>query len=274
MVLGTTAAPAAASVTLGQIGPPAGCMGGYDDIPALVSSGNSYVVPASGRIISWTTYAGPSGGQVTMKVFRKVLSPATFEVVGHSGPRALVPNGISGNTFPANIAVQPGDVLGVYGGCFFVAPDEYFYREGSLGDGETDSFDRTNGVRWEIQAEFVPNTAPDTAPDSGFMPSTNAFSFVGKPRRNKRKGTATLIVDLPGPGTLALTGKGIVGQSAAAAQARSAASQLKLTVRTKGKKKRALKRKGKVKVVANVTYTPTGGSSNTQSQRLKLIKRR
>jgi hypothetical protein len=267
LVLGTTATPTAAAVTLGQIGPPSGCGGGYEDIPALVSSGNSYVVPATGRIVSWTTFAGPSGGLVTMKIFRKVFEPATFEVVGHSGPRALVPNGTSGNTFPANIAVQPGDVLGVYNGCFFGADgDEYFYREGSLGDGETGTFARTIGVRWEIQAEFVP--------DDSLMRTSNEFSFVGKPRRNTRKGTATLTVQLPGPGTLVLAGNGIVGQAAAAAQVRSAASQLKLTVRTKGKKKRALKNNGKVRVLANVTYTPTGGSPNTQPQRIKLIKRR
>jgi hypothetical protein len=36
---------------------------------------------------------------------------------------------------------------------------------------------------------------------------SNAFSF-GKLKRNKRRGTATLIVLVPGPGELALTGKG------------------------------------------------------------------
>ena len=103
--------------------------------------------------------------------------------------------------------------------------------------------------------------------------ASNAFSFAGKPRLNKRKGTATLTIDIPGAGTLVLAGNGIAGQSATAAKVTSAASQVTLIVRSKGKKKRALNRKGKVKVVANVTYTPTGGSPNTQSQRIKLIKR-
>jgi streptogramin lyase len=114
-------------------------------------------------------------------------------------------------------------------------------------------------------------------PPSG-APS-NAFSF-GKVKRNKRRGTATLTVEVPGPGTLSLSGKGLVPGSASAASVRraaakvvSAASQVQLRVISKGRKKRALNRKGKVKVNAKITYTPTGGSPNTQSRLIKLIKR-
>jgi len=39
--------------------------------------------------------------------------------------------------------------------------------------------------------------------------SYTPFSF-GKLKRNKRKGTATLSVNVPGPGTLVLAGKGLV----------------------------------------------------------------
>ena len=110
--------------------------------------------------------------------------------------------------------------------------------------------------------------------------STNTFSFVGKPQLNKQKGTATLTVEVPGPGTLVLSGDGLRPQSASASGAAraaaevSAASRVKLKVVSKGKTGRALKRSGKVKVVANVTYTPTGGSSNPELKRIKLIKRR
>jgi streptogramin lyase len=111
----------------------------------------------------------------------------------------------------------------------------------------------------------------------GAAPS-NAFSF-GKLKRNKRRGTATLPVKVPGPGTLALSGKGLVEQSRAAgvrgapAEVVSAASQIQLRIVSKGKKKRALNRDGKVKLNAKITYTPTGGSPNTQSRLIKLIKR-
>jgi hypothetical protein len=111
------------------------------------------------------------------------------------------------------------------------------------------------------------------------LPPSNAFT-LGKPKLNKRTGTATLTVEVPGPGTLVLTGKGLVKQgpagasgAARAAAKVSAASEVKLKVLTKGKKRRTLNRTGKVKVTAKITYTPTGGAPNTKAERVKLIKR-
>jgi hypothetical protein len=44
-------------------------------------------------------------------------------------------------------------------------------------------------------------------------------------------------------------------------------------VKTRGKAKKKLNRKGKAKVRANVTFTPTGGDPNTESKKIKLVKR-
>jgi len=112
------------------------------------------------------------------------------------------------------------------------------------------------------------------------LPS-NAFSF-GKLKRNKRKGTAILTVIVPGPGTLQLSGRGLVKQRPAGALHRprtlakvvSAAGSVKLKIRSKGKKRRKLNRTGRVKVKAKVTFTPTGNVPNTRSRRIKLVKKR
>jgi hypothetical protein len=48
---------------------------------------------------------------------------------------------------------------------------------------------------------------------------------------------------------------------------------VKLKVRATGEKKRMLKKTGSVTVKATVTYAPTGGSPNSQTKRIKLIKR-
>jgi hypothetical protein len=102
---------------------------------------------------------------------------------------------------------------------------------------------------------------------------SNAFS-LGKPKLNKEKGTAKLPVTVPGPGNLTLAGKGVVKQRPAlVSRAVSAAGTVKLLVKSKGKKKRTLDRTGNVKVKVKVTYTPTGGSPNTETKRIKLIKR-
>jgi NHL repeat len=101
---------------------------------------------------------------------------------------------------------------------------------------------------------------------------SNAFT-LGKPKANKKKGTATISVDVPGPGQLQLSGKGVKGVSAQASAVASA-STVRLTVRAKGSSNKALKRKGKIKVTAAVTFTPTGGDPNTLSKKVQLKRKR
>ncbi len=120
---------------------------------------------------------------------------------------------------------------------------------------------RPQGPACDVGAfELVPTSA---------TPS-NAFKF-GQLKRNRAKGTAVLFVSLPGPGTIALAGKGVVGKPAKAV---SAAGVVKLQIKAKGKSRRSLSRVGKVKVNAKVTYTPTGGIANTEAKTIKLLRRR
>ena len=87
---------------------------------------------------------------------------------------------------------------------------------------------------------------------------------------------------VPGPGTLVLSGKGLVKQRPASssrparalARAVGTAGKVKLKIRSKGKAKRKLSRAGRVKVKAKVTYTPTGGVPKTKTRRIKLVKQR
>jgi CSLREA domain-containing protein len=120
---------------------------------------------------------------------------------------------------------------------------------------------RPQGPRPDIGAyELVPPPPP---------PPSNEFSF-GKVRKNKRKGTAKLTVNVPGPGELELAKTKKVRADEEAAEA---AGKEKLSVKPKGKAKKKLNKKGKAKVKANVTFTPTGGTSNAESKRIKLVKR-
>jgi plastocyanin len=98
---------------------------------------------------------------------------------------------------------------------------------------------------------------------------SNQFSF-GKLKKNTRKGTATQTVNVPGPGELALTETNKVKGTEKQAGAEGAEE---LPIKPKGKAKKALNRRGKAKVEAEVTYTPDGGEPNTQSKRIKLVKR-
>lgn len=110
--------------------------------------------------------------------------------------------------------------------------------------------------------EFVPTEACP-------KPS-NAIGF-GKLKRLKGKGTATLAVKVPGPGTLELAGKGLRVRKPRQV---SGPGTVSLLLAAKGKWKRALARKGFVKLRARVTYVPTGGDAKTVVRPVKLIKKR
>ncbi len=118
----------------------------------------------------------------------------------------------------------------------------------------------------------------DPGPSTPVQPD-NRFTF-GKLTLNKKKGTATLAVTVPGPGNLVLGGKDIKPQRPAAAARRSAmkpvtaAGETTLTIKAKGKAKKKLKKKGKAKLTATVTFTPTGGTPNAQTKKLKLKRKR
>ena len=129
-----------------------------------------------------------------------------------------------------------------------------------------------DGVPSVAKMVSVGDTATPPPPTALENANPNTFSF-GKLKRNKRKGTATLPVILPGPGTLVLSGKGLVKQQPSNASV-SGAGTRKLMIRTEGRKKRRLDRTGEVRVNAEVTYTPTGADPSAQVKRIKLVKRR
>jgi hypothetical protein len=93
---------------------------------------------------------------------------------------------------------------------------------------------------------------------------SSAFSF-GKLKLNKKKGTATQVVDLPGPGAVVLSGAGVKGASR-----QVGAGSTQLAIVPVGKKKRQVRRKHRAKLQINVTFIPQGGLANTQSKKLTV----
>ena len=135
-----------------------------------------------------------------------------------------------------------------------------------LGSADIDAEPRTMGTAPDIGAdEFVPTST---------TPPSNAFT-VGAITRNKKKGTATITVDVPNPGELTASGNGVQAASAdrAVISKSVGAGQAQLLIKAKGKKKRKLNETGKVKLNVKITYTPTGGDPRTQSIKVKLKKK-
>lgn len=128
--------------------------------------------------------------------------------------------------------------------------------------------------------EFVASSSCGAAGGAspGAGPVSNAAT-IGKPRLNKKRGTARLPVTVPGPGTLTLSGRGVVPErwiraSASLSRTVSTAGTVKLLIKAKGRAKGKLDRTVRVKVSVTITFTPTGGTANAQTKRLKLIKKR
>lgn len=115
LALGATVG-SAASVTIGQTLP--GSTRCFGDLWFIQTSPASYAVPAGNwNITSWSTHAGIPGGSMGLMVFRNVGIPGTpdlYTVVGASSVEALTANSLNTFTLPVPIAVQGGDLLGMF----------------------------------------------------------------------------------------------------------------------------------------------------------------
>jgi hypothetical protein len=109
------------------------------------------------------------------------------------------------------------------------------------------------------------------------QPESNKLT-LSKLKRNKKKGTASLPVTVPGKGTLALSGKGVKAQTASATAKTSVAGEgtVLLPVKAKGKARKRLFSTGKAKLRLRLTFTPTSDPADppsTQQVKVKLLKK-
>jgi hypothetical protein len=131
------------------------------------------------------------------------------------------------------------------------------------------------GTTWTVRTTCYPASAGE--PDQAFRligtvgagAPSNQFTF-GKLKLNKKKGTALLTINTPGPGIVRLFGKGIKSKNVAT----SGPQSYTLPVIPVGKTKKKLKKHHQLKVKISVTFTPTGGTANTQSETIRLKKKR
>jgi hypothetical protein len=226
---------------------------------------NGIVSPVNGTVVQWRIRTGAQVGPVAVRVVRP-LGGNLFTGAGTAS--SLTPPANATTAFPAQLPISIGDRLGLDccngdGNYFVISP---------------------GSVRLHFAPPLV-NGDPGRPPDSEFMnrevainadiEPTNTFT-LGTVTRNKKKGTATLTVEnLPNPGELTGSGNGVKASSAdrAATSKSVGAGQAQLLIKAKGKKKRKLNKTGKVKLTVAISYTPSGGSPNTQSLKVKLKKK-
>jgi hypothetical protein len=174
------AAPAQASLTVGQIRPQGGtpfgnCGSAAHFAQASTGAPPGYTVPVNGVLTSWTTNAGALTGQ---KLRLDVLHPqggTTYSVVGTSEILDLRPSSIE-DSLPARIVVHPGDVLAL-------SPDP---------EGAPMS---TSGV----ECEFNTNDTGDVV-HSGLVAFTNPLTLPGVVNKERLNVAATVEPDADGDG--------------------------------------------------------------------------
>jgi hypothetical protein len=261
--------PASAAINLGMTGPPSACTGdSFLYFQTQPPTDTTYVSPGAGTITSWSHQANGSAGQtVGLIVLRKVSDPLTYTQIAHDGPRAMTVSAL--NTFPVNIPVQRGDVIGLNSGnvgttsahgCFLAIPFlglNFAYHNGAVADNVPTPFTQSiNGVV-NVSATVEPS---------------NQFG-IGAATRNAKRGTATLSVSTQWPGEVIASGSGAVVSSARESATLNVPGEVTLTVAATGKAKKKLKRKGKVSLPISVQFSPTGGAPATQSTTVALKKK-
>jgi hypothetical protein len=101
-------------------------------------------------------------------------------------------------------------------------------------------------------------------------PAAHCSSFsTGKLRLNKKKGDGRLTVSVPGSGQLAASGKGLKRVTDVVA----AAGDVVLRLKAHGKARRSLASAGRAKLKVKLSWTPTGGSASTKSDKVKLVRK-
>lgn len=89
---------------------------------------------------------------------------------------------------------------------------------------------------------------------------------LGALKRNLKKGTALMTVDVGGAGTLTLSGKGVTKVTKTVQQM----GFVKLPVKAKGSALRTLRRKSRVFVKVTVVFVQTGDSPATRTRSVRL----
>jgi hypothetical protein len=127
--------------------------------------------------------------------------------------------------------------------------------------------------------EFAPTNACPS-PGSAPPPPSNAVRF-GKPKLNRKTGTALLPVSTPDAGTLRLAGATVfekpkkgrhTPKHPASSKTVGGATTVMLLVKAKGKALKALNKTGMAKAKVAVTFTPSGGTAAISTDSLKLKK--
>jgi hypothetical protein len=222
--------------------------------------------PVNGTVVRWRIRVDDYTRITNFRIIRP-LGRGLFTGAGTS--RAVTPPIHATTSYDVRVPIKIGDYIGLdccnlgvfEQGEFFVTGagavrDEW---QPGLADGAPGRATlRTNPYEIALNAELNP---------------TSTFG-LGAITHNMKRGTATIAIKVPNPGAVTVSGRGVRGANAGVTSEQvRAPGTVRLLIKAKAKEKQKLNSTGKVKVKPKITYTPMGGNPDTQSVKVKLIKR-
>lgn len=240
---------------LASVRPPAG---GFPPAAGISTPGadalfpDVAIAPTGDAVAAWRRFDGShwilqsAGYDANPPVFRSISIPA---------------GGTVGET--VSVAADPFDVWGI-------ASSSISFGDGGIAPGAAAS--HVYGAPGVYPVNFSATDAagnPVSAGGSISIAAPRPVLKIRKRKRNRKKGTILLTVQVSGPGRVVLTGKGVKRVQKRARRAGS----VKLLVKAKGKTLKRLNGSGKAKIRVKIVFDPDGRGPNAKRNlRLTLIK--
>jgi hypothetical protein len=218
--------PAGAATTVGQLFPPVNVCQADTFLQTGVGPGvGSYTVQTFGAITSWSFETGLEAVPGLKLKVAKPIAEGIYMIVGES--KAGTQNQLSTNKFPADILVEPGDVVGIYtnGGntqsCGTITGepgDTYAWAEGDQPVGLVAGYTRSEKALFPVVAtvsgppasalvipgcsggSFEGTVAADigTEPGFGTVPKAMHYTVDGGPEASAKANSSTGIATIKG----------------------------------------------------------------------------
>ena len=262
-------------ITAFPIRPPAGSCSEEATTPSCPALTYSRVTgTVIGGNVKQDTSVTPGWGTASLRVMHNYSTHIDFEygVVG-AGPPNVIPSGTGIFPLAAHVGISRGDIVAIQA---TGSLNRAISSGAAYWWGNTSTFP-PGAVSWDLRAGF---------PDSELLYNVqiepaNTF-FLGPPTGGK-SGSASVLVNVPNPGTI---DAGAINDAGLAAAAKKKRTRKPLLTRISGTRvdegqvtlpltaspagRKVLRAKGKLKTTLKVVYTPTGGSSTTKTVPLKL----
>jgi hypothetical protein len=197
-----------------------------------------------------------------------VRDNGTHSIVQWAGYDADPPQ-LSGVSIPALAKV--GDTVGFSAAAADVWPvgaPSFDFGDGGKADGGTVSHVYSAPGSHTVKVSATDAVGRTATTSGSILVKARNFFTIGKLKKNRKRGTATLSVSIPEPGTLVASAKGVKKATVKAARG----GTVKLPLKAAGKGLKRLNGKGRLKFRLKVAYSPVGGDTNTQQRRLRLDK--